>query len=132
MNKKNILIVDDDRPLSLALKINLEATGDFNVKVENQSIHAIAVAREFKPDVILLDYVMPGSDGGDISNKLHADPFLKDVPIIMVTALISNAETGDFGSAKRCGHLMVAKPVRLTKLLECIEQVLTPKTASPS
>jgi CheY-like chemotaxis protein len=125
MNTKRILVVDDDKPLTQALKINLEATGDYTVLVENRSAQAIATAREFRPDVILLDYVMPGEDGGDVSAKLHSDPLLKGVPIIMVTALISNSETGERGHSQRGGHMMVAKPIRVSKLIQCIELALS-------
>ncbi len=122
MKTKRILVIDDDRNLTDMVKINLVATGKYVVCVENRSSHAMSTAREFRPDLILLDYVMPGLDGGDISSSLHEDPLLKSVPIIMVTALVSNAEMGPDGTSPRCGHLMMAKPVKFQNLLTCIEQ----------
>lgn len=124
MEKKRILIVDDDIPLTKMVKINLEETGRYLVRVENQSTAALTAAREFNPDLIFLDYIMPGMDGGDVSSRLHEDPHLKGVPIIMITALVSNSETGDLGMVMRGGHMMVAKPIKMANLLRCIEKRL--------
>ena len=129
---KNVLIIDDDVSLAESLRINLEATGAYTVRVENRSALALSTARVFHPDIILLDYIMPGQDGGDVSARLHEDPGLKDVPIIMVTALISNSETGDAGIAKRGNTLMMAKPIRLAKLIENMESLLARRAAVAS
>jgi CheY-like chemotaxis protein len=128
MKTKRILVIDDDQNLTEMIKINLLATGKYEVCIVNQSTLAMAAAREFRPDLILLDFIMPGLDGGDISTSLHLDPDLREVPVIMVTALMSNSEMGPDGTASRYGHLMLAKPVRIKNLLDCIERLLA---ASP-
>lgn len=89
-----MLVADDDIPLAESMKLNLEDTGNFEVRVETQSTAALATARDFQPEVILLDIVMPGLDGGDVTALLQADPLLCDVPIIIVTALVANSEAG--------------------------------------
>ncbi len=122
--KNRILVIDDDRPLSEMVKLNLEATGDYEVRVENRSVLAISAALQFRPDLILLDYIMPGLDGGEVSKGLGEHPLLCHVPLIMVTALASNNEMGPDGASHRGGHLMLAKPIKLAKLLRCIEQQL--------
>ena len=119
--KHRILIIDDDKPLSEMVKLNLEATGDYEVRVENRSVMAVSTATQFRPDLIILDYIMPGLDGGDVSRGLHEHPVLRHVPLIMVTALVSNSEMGPDGTAHRGGHLMLAKPIKLDNLLRCIE-----------
>lgn len=124
MNKKRILIVDDDIALSQTVKINLEETGDYLVQIENRSSHAVETAHAFQPDLILLDYIMPGLDGGDVTACFREDPLLRRLPIIMITALLSNSETGETGTIYRNGHLMVAKPIKLNKLTACIEAQL--------
>jgi CheY-like chemotaxis protein len=125
MNIKNrILVIDDDKPFSEMIQLNLEATGDYEVRVENRSALAVSAAWQFLPDLILLDYIMPGLDGGDVSKALHEHPNLRHVPIVMLTALVSNSEMGPDGTAHKCGHLMLAKPIRLSNLLRCIEQQL--------
>jgi DNA-binding response OmpR family regulator len=122
--KPRILIIDDDQALAESVKISLEATERFEVRVEHQSVRAVNTAREFAPDLILLDYIMPGSDGGDVSRHFRADPALKHVPIIMVTALISNEETGAAGTVQRGVHTMMAKPLRIAKLVRIIDERL--------
>ena len=124
MNKIRILIVDDDVPLTLTMKINLEDTGNFEARVENNPVKAINAAREFLPDIILLDIVMPGLDGGDVSAQLKSDRALREIPVIMVTALVSNDETGTDAVMTSGDRVMVAKPIRLEKLIEVIENHL--------
>ncbi len=122
--KKRILVIDDDKPLTSMVKMNLEGTGDYDVCVENRSSRALRVAQDFEPDLILLDYIMPGLDGGDVSCRFHEDPKLSKVPLVMVTALVSNCEMGDDGTSQLGGHTMLAKPIRFHALLACIEKRL--------
>jgi DNA-binding response OmpR family regulator len=129
MNKKRVLIVDDDIALSQSVKINLEETGEYEVRVENCSSHAVPTAHEFQPDVVLLDYIMPGLDGGDVCTRFREDPELRQLPVIMMTALVSNSETGETGSIYRNGHIMVAKPIKLNKLTACIDAQIAAATA---
>ena len=125
MNKLRILIIDDDISLTMAMKINLEASQRYQVRVVNEALKAISEARDFQPDLILLDVVMPDLDGGDVSALLKADPDLAAVPIVMVTALVSNVETGQDAALNQGGQTMVAKPIRFDKLVEVIEDQLT-------
>lgn len=124
MNPKRILVIDDNVGLTQMIKLNLEATGHYEVCIENDSTKSVETARRFRPDVILLDYVMPEVDGGDITLNLRADPFLSSIPVIMVTALVSNKEMGPDGTVFRGGQVMLAKPVNLENLLKCIEKHL--------
>ena len=74
MNTKRILVVDDEPSVTRSLKLNLENTMRYEVRIENDSSRVVAAAREFHPDLILLDVVMPGLDGCDVSARIHADP----------------------------------------------------------
>src|SRR5678815_5420661 len=80
--KKRILIVDDEVPFTRMVKLNLEKTGAFEVRAENRATYAVAAAREFKPDLIILDVIMPGMDGGDVQNKLKRDRSLRHTPCL--------------------------------------------------
>ena len=122
--KKRILIIDDDIPLTHMVKFNLEATGTYEVHVENHAPNAVAAARRFSPDLIVLDYIMPHQDGRDVHRNLSEDPLLRKVPVIMVTALMSNKEIQADDAPKVHGCTMIAKPVRLQKLRQCIEENL--------
>ena len=59
MRTPRILMIDDDVPLTQTVRINLEDTGRYEVMVENNPRNALATAREFQPDLVLLDVVMP-------------------------------------------------------------------------
>ena len=124
MNGKRILIVDDEPGLTRSLKLNLGATGQYEVRTENDSNHVIVHAREFHPHLILLDVLMPGPDGCEVSARLHADPELKDTPIVFLTALADNADTG--GHAVAAGSTVyIAKPVDTEELIKCIDETLS-------
>ena len=120
MMKRRIFLVDDDRAFTKLVKMNLEATGNYEVREDNLATTALRVAREFRPDLILLDIVMPGMDGGDVRAMLEGDPGLKDVPTVFLTALVNRSEVhchrGHFADGD-----FLAKPVSVGELMDCIE-----------
>jgi CheY-like chemotaxis protein len=111
-----ILLVDDEVGFTELLKMNLERSGTYEVKIENDSTQAIAVARSFKPDAILLDIVMPGMDGGDVQAQLEKDPFLRKIPVIMLTALVDSSELSEGAVAQSGSVIVLPKPVDLPLL----------------
>ena len=114
--KPKILLVDDEKGFT---KLTLP---DYEICEENHSARALETARRFQPDLILLDVVMPEADGGDIAALIRADPQLKQVPIIFLTAIVTEKETEKrqlFG-----GYPFISKPVTPEKLIEQIEQYL--------
>jgi CheY-like chemotaxis protein len=125
-SKKRILIVDDEASFTRNLKLNLEKTGQYEVAAVNHSRLAVAVANAFKPDLILLDVMMPVLDGGDVLACVKADPGLKNVPVIVVTANVKAQEVDSFRGVIG-GYPFLAKPVGLAKLLGCIEANLQDK-----
>jgi DNA-binding response OmpR family regulator len=120
MEKKRILIVDDEASFTRMVKLNLEKTGQFEVREENKATYAVAAAREFKPDLIILDVIMPNLDGGDIFGQLQNDRHLKGTPVIFLTATVSPREAGVKGFNSG-GALFLAKPVTLENLMACIQ-----------
>src|SRR5262245_42227631 len=131
--KKRILIVDDEVSFARMVKLNLEKTGQFEVRAENKATYALAAARDFKPDLILLDVIMPSMDGGDVSRQFKNDRHLKQVPIIFLTATVSRRESGDAGFNSG-GDLFLAKPVSVEALIQRINERLPkePAEASPA
>lgn len=115
-----VLAVDDEVGFTKLVKMNLERDGEFEVCVENDSNQALATALQFQPDVVLLDIVMPGMDGGDVATLLKNQEELKDVPIIMMTALMSPHESGDDGFIDSPGGIVLPKPVNLETLKKCL------------
>ena len=75
--KKKILIVDDEVDLTMLVKLNLEKTGRYEVRAENRAVKALAAGREFKPDLLLLDVMMPDLDGGDVLAQFKDDSTLR-------------------------------------------------------
>lgn len=127
MDKKRILIVDDERSFTRMVKLNLEKTGFYEVREENRGTGAIAAAHDFKPDLILLDVIMPDRDGGDVMARLQADPGLRAIPVIFVTAAVNKREAGDTGKLSG-GSVFLAKPIGLKELVTAIESALSPGT----
>jgi CheY-like chemotaxis protein len=123
--RKRVLIIDDEASFTRLLKLNLHHTGRYIAEVVNDAARAVAVAREFDPDIILLDVMMPGMDGGDVAVKLQANPALKDKPIIFLTAAVKrneiSAHSGSLG-----GLPFIAKPIDFQEVLECIEKEVGP------
>jgi len=117
--RKRILIIDDEASFARIVKLNLEKTGTFDVRVENKAAYALPAAREFKPDLILLDVIMPAMDGGDVANQINRDRNLKGTPIIFLTATVSKREAGDLG-LNSGGELFLAKPISVEALISCI------------
>jgi len=121
VNPRRILIVDDEPGVTRALKLNLECTLLYDVRTENMARRVLPAAREFDPDLILLDVVMPDMDGCEVAARLHLDPELRDTPIVFLTALASNEQTA--GRTMIAGSTVyLAKPVGLLELLRCIDQ----------
>src|SRR5437588_11948474 len=91
--KRRILIVDDDRESTRLVKILLEKTGCYHALEENHAAKAHQTAQNVRPDLILLDIMMPGTDGGEVPAQIEADPELQRTPMIFLTALITTPET---------------------------------------
>jgi CheY-like chemotaxis protein len=120
--KRRILIVDDDSNSTHLVKILLERSGPYVVLEENDPIKADQTAHSFKPDVILLDIVMPKMDGGELATQIEADRELHDTPIIFLTALVTHGEAKSGLHIQ--GHPLVAKPISIPELIDAIEKHL--------
>ena len=123
LNKKRILIVDDEAGLGQMVKFNLEGTGEYEVRTETQGSQAIQAAHEFNPDLIFLDVVMPDMDGPEIASQLRKDPKLKNIPFVFLTATITPGELCSFEGAV-AGLPFLAKPVCLEDLIKCVQQYI--------
>ena len=129
MDKKRILIVDDEEAFTRILKVNLESTDKYTVRVENKGALALEAAHTFNPHLILLDIVMPDIDGSEVAAQLKEDARCKNIPLIFLTALVTNKET-DHGCSTISGYPFIAKPINLTTLVACIEQNLNKGTGA--
>lgn len=115
MNKRKVLIVDDDPELSRLLAVILDRMGGCEVREENRSVAALDAARAFRPHVIVLDVVMPEKDGNTVREELSRDPELADTPVIFVTGVIARSESGF-----RDGFRYLPKPIDPMALLDAV------------
>ena len=120
MDKKRILIVDDEAGSARLLKANLEQTQRYEVRVENWPEDAAAAARQFKPHLLLLDIGMPRMPGGNVAAAFAADPKLNDIPIVFLTAAVRRDVVEDHAGII-CDHPCLAKPASLEEIIEAIE-----------
>ena len=123
MRSKRIFVVDDEPSITRNLKLTLESGGGYQVLGENHAPNALRATRMFRPDLILLDVMMPGMDGGDVAARLRADPLFRDTPIIFLTAIVSNEET-DGHEMLNGGETFLAKPVDIGELKKTIQEHL--------
>ena len=121
MNKKRILLVDDEKSLTTLLKLNLEETGDYEVRVENFPEDALAAARAFQPDLVLLDLIMPRLPGGNVAVQITSDPQLKGTPIVFLTAAVRRHQVEDHDGII-CEHPCLAKPSSTEEIIAMIEK----------
>ena len=119
---RRILVVDNDFNTTRLIKILLEKKGKYFVIPENDPAKAHQTARDFRPDLILLDIVMPEIDGGEVAERLRNDPELCRTPIIFLTALVTEAEAKS--GLEIDGHSFLAKPINISELVGAIEQHL--------
>jgi CheY-like chemotaxis protein len=121
MSKKRILLVDDESGFTRLLRLTLP---QYEICEENNALKAIETARKFKPDMIFLDVIMPDADGGTIASKMQEDPLLKGVPIVFLTAIVSQDEA----KSKQLigGYEFLAKPVGREQIVESITKHLGP------
>ncbi len=120
MTKKRVLLVDDEKSLTSLLKLNLEETGSYDVRVENWPEDALKAAREFKPDIVLLDIIMPRMPGGNVAAAIDSDPELKGTPIVFLTAAVRKQYVEDHEGII-CDHPCLAKPATVDEVVAMIE-----------
>ena len=120
---KRILAVDDEASNTRLVKLYLERTKEYTVREENDAMAALAATEEFQPHLILLDVKMPGMDGWDLAGCFQANPKLKGVPIVFLTAAITKAEV-EAGGGRFWGYPFLAKPFVLTEVAACLKRHL--------
>jgi len=121
MGKKRILLVDDEKSFTNLLKLNLEDTGNYEVRVENWPEDALAAAQQFKPDLVLLDIIMPRLPGGNVAAQIKEDPALKDTPIVFLTAAVRKHQVEE-NDGIICDFPCLAKPATVEMVIDMIEK----------
>jgi DNA-binding response OmpR family regulator len=117
----HILIADDEEDVLLLCRVNLEFEG-FTVTEAANGQEALNLARQIRPDLVLLDVMMPVKDGWECLAELKADPQLKDVPVVMLTAKVQE-EHQLRGLASGAADY-ITKPFHPTALVRTVKTVL--------
>ena len=119
---QTILVVDDSKPVSEYVQVVLEERGYKTITANNGS-QAMVMAVEYRPDLILLDIMMPDVDGYTICSQLKADRKTRDIPVIFLSALNSQF---DKIKAFKCGAVdFVTKPIQVEELTARVKSHLT-------
>lgn len=121
MEKKRILVVEDEPDFRMALRMRLEANGYVILEAEDGLI-GLAMAREQKPDLILLDVMMPKMEGYKVARLLKFDEKHRHIPIVMLTARSQQSDRETGFSIGVDAYL--TKPFETSELLETVSRLL--------
>lgn len=121
MDKKKILIIDDEENFCTLVKKNIEQTGEFEVHIALNGKDGIRLVKEIKPNLILLDVIMPEMDGADVVQQIRDDASIKDTPVVFLTAIVRKEEEG-YRPSFAGGYSFLAKTVTVGELMECIRK----------
>ncbi len=121
--KKLIFVVDDEEDMLKGLD-KILSENNYSVITANNGYDVLNIAKKKKPDLIILDVMMPGVDGSDAAATLRENTQTADIPIIFLTALYSKEEEIKKGKII-AGNVFLSKPFEIEELLKSIEDVLS-------
>ncbi|MDP2913760.1 MAG: response regulator [Candidatus Omnitrophota bacterium] len=119
---KKILMIDDEINFCKLVKMNLESTGDFTVETVSDGKEGIKLAKKIKPDLILLDVMMPGISGIEVLERLKKDRDTVAIPVAMLS--IKRDEFIKFEAAQLYDEDYITKPIDAPSLKAKIEEIL--------
>ncbi|MBN2453802.1 MAG: response regulator [Candidatus Omnitrophica bacterium] len=125
MDKKKILIVDDEADVLSVLEKRLSSAG-YEVLTVDNGADAVLLAKSRKPDLILLDIMMPVMDGPAVCSALKNDIATKNIPVVFLTCLITRSD--EMAEGHRIGgNFFIAKPYDPEELLKEIGNIVGKK-----
>jgi DNA-binding response OmpR family regulator len=123
MRKNRVLVVDDEKDLCFFLKANLEVRGDYTVKVATSGEDGLDLAERFKPDLIVLDIIMPVLDGFKVLEELKRNPKTMHIPVLMLSAKHDDESKVEAAGLYCEGY--VTKPVQVDDLQVRMKKILS-------
>ncbi len=121
---KNILTIDDDLSQRVMIQRTLEKSG-LKVLMAEDGRLGIEMAQAQKPDLILLDVVMPGLNGNEVCRRLKSDSRTKDIPVVFLTSMDTPKEVIEHYDVG--GEIHLTKPINPKELISQIELTLGQK-----
>jgi len=103
-----ICYVEDDEDIQRIVRMSLERIGKLTVRVVSDPMVAIDAIKDFKPDLVMLDWMMPGMDGPTLFRKMRETPEVRDLPVVFITAKASSAEMDELRAMGAAGA--ISKP----------------------
>jgi CheY-like chemotaxis protein len=120
--KPRILIVDNNSRFARSARLVLDQSGKYVACSVVDPRRALETARSFKPDLLIVDLIMPHADGLEVAAQLEADWGLHSVPIVFLTSLITSEEAKD--GRRVYGHRILPKPTSRSQLFNLVERNL--------
>ena len=114
--KRKILIVDDDEDLAELISDTFKSDGRFEVRVTNNGFDAGMLVKEFRPDIVVLDVMLPDINGKEVCQRVRSDPALDTVKIVCISGMVEQDKVADLRDAGANDFLQ--KPFAVEKLLE--------------
>lgn len=127
---KKIMLVEDDPDIQLITRLSLEVGGGYEVRVCGNSAEAVQSARAYAPDLILLDFMMPGMDGIATMDALRELPEIAAIPVVFFTANTQRQVQQDLVLRGALG--VIVKPVEPRALVEQIRMLWQRFASTPS
>jgi len=121
-DKKKILMVDDEEGFVEVIKLNLESTGYYEVMGLTHAKDAMAAVHSFRPQVILLDMLMPEVTGLQVCEMLKDDPIGKKIPIIVLSA--SGSDTRKIKAFELKVSDYLTKPAEIGQIIRAIQKAM--------
>jgi len=103
-----ICYVEDDEDIQRIVRMSLERIGKMTVQVVGDPAQAIETIKAFKPDLVMLDWMMPGMDGPTLFRKMRETPEVKHLPVVFITAKASSSEMDELRAMGAAGA--ISKP----------------------
>ena len=103
-----ICYVEDDEDIQRIVRMSLERVGKMTVEVVTDPLKAIGVMNAFKPDLVMLDWMMPGMDGPTLFKKMKEDPQMSLLPVVFITAKAQSRDMAELMALGAAGT--ISKP----------------------
>jgi len=114
--KRKALVVDDDEELVELIRDVLDSDGRFDVRVANNGFDAGMMVKEYRPDILVLDVMLPDINGKEVCQRVRSDSALDDVKIICISGMVEKDKIGELRDAG--ANEFMQKPFEIESLVE--------------